>query len=201
MSKKNNRRHQQSGSPSASSVPKTTASPSSSMPTSKPNLSQASPSGAVAAQPKTAPLPPHLAQPRRAASSPPTLEQQRAAHALNAVRELTEAPFAKEYRSYVESLPATIVMNGLGQACATLLAAANGGGDRGHAYSALHGHLQSWLCRPASPGNANGVYSGADSLIDAIVQNGQSEYVHAQAEALAYLVWLKKFSKAFLRKD
>jgi|GEM_PF-345502 len=151
-----------------------------------------------AAQPKTTPSQPG---PRNSTTSRPTLEQQRAAHALNAVRELAAAPFAKEYSSYVESLPATIVMNGLGQACATLLAAANGSGDRGHAYSALHGHLQSWVCRPASPGNAEGVYPGADSLIDAIVQNGQSKYVHAQAEALAYLVWLKKFSQAFLRKD
>lgn len=131
----------------------------------------------------------------------PTLEQQRAAHALNHVRELEQAPFAKEYRSYVEGLPATIVMNGLGQACATLLSASSGDGDRGHAYQALHQHLQSWLCRPVVAGRAGGVYPGAKSLIDAIVKNGQADYVHAQAEALAYLVWLKKFSQAFLRKD
>ena len=122
----------------------------------------------------------------------PTLEQQRAAHALKNVRELEAAPFAKEYRSYVEGLPATIVMNGLGQACATLLAAANGNGDRERAYQLLHRHIEGWLCR-----TDGGVYRTAP-LIDAIVKHGQAEYVHAQAEALAYLVWLKKFAQAFL---
>ena len=40
---------------------------------------------------------------------------------------------------------------------------------------------------------------GLGSLIDAIVKHGQAEYVHAQAESLAYLVWLKKFAQAFLK--
>ena len=127
-------------------------------------------------------------------SNPHSLEQQRAAHALRKVRELEQplAPFAKNYRSYVESLPASIVTNGLGQACATLLSGSNGEGDRGNAYRELHAHLQDWLCRQG------GVYSQSSPLIDAITSNGQAEYVHAQAEALAYLVWLKKFAQAFL---
>lgn len=125
-------------------------------------------------------------------SNKPTLEQQRAAHALKSVQDLEQSPFGKQYRSYAESLPATIVMNGLGQACATLLSAANGDGPRERAYQSLHQHLQAWLCRK------DGVYPGANSLIDAIVKHGQAEYVHAQAEALAYLVWLKKFAQAFL---
>jgi CRISPR-associated protein Cmr5 len=139
-------------------------------------------------------------------SNHPTLEQQRAAHALNRVRTVENAPNVSEkqksrYRSYVESLPATIVMNGLGQACATLLASSNGADDdsngdgksRARAYRDLHKHLEDWLCR-----DDDGVYRGQKPLIDAIVSRGQSEYVHAQAEALAYLVWLKKFSQAFL---
>lgn len=123
----------------------------------------------------------------------PTLEQERAAHALTCIREVDGTTFATEYRSYVEGLPATIVMNGLGQACATLLAGGNGKGEREHAYQKLHSHLQSWLCR-----TGGGVYAGSNSLIDAIVKHRHGEYVHAQAEALAYLVWLKKFAQAFL---
>ena len=127
----------------------------------------------------------------------PTLEQQRAADALKAVQVLQADPRANDkqrsnYRSYAEALPASIVMNGLGQACATLLSAANGDGDRERAYRSLHQHLQAWLCRKG------GVFAGENSLIDAIVKHGQAEYVHAQAEALAYLVWLKKFAQAFL---
>ena len=125
-------------------------------------------------------------------SNKPTLEQKRAAHALKSVHDVEQEAFGKHYRSYAEGLPATIVMNGLGQACATLLSAANGDGDRERAYQSLHQHLQAWLCRN------DGVYPGANSLIDAIVKHGQAEYVHAQAESLAYLVWLKKFAQAFL---
>lgn len=123
-----------------------------------------------------------------------TLEQVRAAHALARIREVDHASFAKYYRSYVESLPATIVMNGLGQACATLLSAAHGPGEQGQAHGRLYDHVASWLCRPTG-----GVYPGANSLIDAVINGGQGEYVHAQAEALAYLVWLKKFAQAYLR--
>ncbi len=195
MSKKNKQNVRQLSSHSATPASKTAAaSPSPSRPNSLPSASV----GSRSMQPKTAPLPAHMADVPRLRSSPPTLEQQRAAHALTIVREIEAAPFAKEYRSYVESLPATIVMNGLGQACATLLAATSGDGNRGHAYHALHQHLQSWLCRPAVPGQIGGVYPGPASLIDAIVNHGQAEYVHAQAEALAYLVWLKKFAQAFL---
>lgn len=181
----------------------------------KPRIAQPpiSASPAAPGQSATTPAAPRTVQaaqrptiPRSApATSRPaaTLEQQRAAHALASVRALIpesdrSAPFATEYRSYVEALPATIVMNGLGQACATLLAASNGDGDRQHAYAELHKHLQSWLCRPVGAADRGGVYPGTVSLINAIVQNGQSEYVHAQSEALAYLVWLKKFSQAFL---
>jgi len=132
--------------------------------------------------------------------TPPTLEQQRAAFALKSVRAVVNEAFATEYRSYVEGLPATIVMNGLGQACATLLASANGESVRHQAYRSLHDHLQAWLCHSAGETLSNGVYPGSTSLIDAIThpQNGQSKYVHAQAESLAFLVWLKKFAQAFL---
>ena len=127
-----------------------------------------------------------------------TLEQKRAADALSKVREIEQRREAgdelgKNYRSYLESLPATIVMNGLGQACATLLAHAGGNPPQKSAYRLLYDHLQGWLCR--RPG---GVY-GQPELIDAIVHHDQKHYVHAQAEALAYLNWLKKFAQAFLK--
>jgi CRISPR-associated protein Cmr5 len=122
-----------------------------------------------------------------------TLEQKRAAHALLKVRRVESTPSAPNYRSYAESLPATIVTNGLGQACATLLARANGRKDDAHYL--LYAHLEEWLCRSEDP-----VFPQANALIEAIVKNDQRRYVRAQAEALAYLVWLKKFAQAFLKK-
>ena len=133
-----------------------------------------------------------------------TLEQQRANDALTCVSEIKAAgdELGSRYRSYVERLPANIVMNGLGQAVATLMARKNGSGADAKAYEFLLGHLQAWLCRqdPAAP------YIGAMlhddmPLIRAISTSDQSVYVRAHAEALAYLVWLKKFAQAFLPRS
>lgn len=127
-----------------------------------------------------------------------TLEQQRAAAALRKVRELREAGAGRygNYRSYVERLPAQIVMNGLGQAVATVRARASGDSAEARAYALLHGHMQGWLCRnqPLAP------YRGAGDLIEAITTCDQDTYVRAHAEALAYLVWLKKFARAYLER-
>jgi CRISPR-associated protein Cmr5 len=121
-----------------------------------------------------------------------TLDQKRAAHALSQVRDV-DGGLAASYRSYVESLAATIVTNGLGQACATLLARASGKHD---AHRLLYDDLQEWLCR-----SEGGVYGGEKSLLDAVINGDQRQYVYAQAEALAYLDWLKKFAQAFLKQD
>ncbi|MFA7061725.1 MAG: type III-B CRISPR module-associated protein Cmr5 [Pedobacter sp.] len=116
-----------------------------------------------------------------------TLSQRRAAFALNQVNALKDADDYGKYASYVKALPAAILMNGLGQAAATLLA-----GDEPH--KQLYGHLSSWLC-----GNMSEMpYSGAPDLIQAIVSNDQNLYLRAQAESLLFLEWLKKFATAFL---
>jgi|SRR5579875_585071 len=128
-----------------------------------------------------------------------TPEQKRAEHALRKIREIEKEKadgVPSSYRSYVESLPATIVMNGLGQACAILLARSNGSSSREEAYRRLYGHLEEWLCQ-----SENAVYQSEESLIDAVVKNDQQKYIRAQAEALAYLDWLKKFAQAFLSAD
>jgi CRISPR-associated protein Cmr5 len=125
-----------------------------------------------------------------------TLAQRRAAHALARIRKHEQAGKAAygNYVSYVESLPATIIMNGLGQACATLLAKAEA--DLKKPHGLLYADLQSWLCRD----DTIAPYERASDLIQAIVSNDQKHYLHAQTEALAYLAWLKKFACAFLER-
>lgn len=124
-----------------------------------------------------------------------TMEQERAAHALAKVGEIgtKDEKFREKYVSYVEALPATILMNGLGQAAATLLAAAKGKTEDAH--RVLFDHLQEWLCRaaPQAP------YGGETNLMDAITAHDRAAYLRAQAEALAWLVWLKKFAVAYLK--
>lgn len=129
-------------------------------------------------------------------------------------------PLYGNFRAYVENLPALIVMNGLGQAMASELAMARIGeenaiGDQDfsdlaevlqdllkgeskrsadeRAHEMLYLIVQDWLQKC-------GVYSNREDLIDALVGGNQNKYVRAQAETLAYLEWLKKFSQAFLRK-
>lgn len=121
-----------------------------------------------------------------------TIEQARARHALDCVRAVKKDP--GKYGSYVKQLPASILMSGLGQAAATLLAASRGKPD---AHRTLYDHLQAWLCDvcPEAP------YKGKRSLIDAIVDGHQVAYVSAQAEALRWLEWLKKFAQAMGHMD
>lgn len=127
-----------------------------------------------------------------------TLEQVRAADALakvkilmgQAVNNSEKADQNDKYASYVKSLPATILMNGLGQAAAFLLA------KRDDAHHILYKHLQEWLCRD----DAMAPYPRSGDLLAAITENSRDQYISAQAEALAWLAWLKKFAVAYLEK-
>lgn len=118
-----------------------------------------------------------------------TLEQRRAHHAWKTISEMkSNKKDCGNFTSYVDALPAAILMNGLGQALATELA----GKDSGH--KILYNALKNWLCG----GDKSSPYSKEIDLIEAIIQGDQKQYIQAQPEALAYLVWLKKFSRALL---
>jgi CRISPR-associated protein Cmr5 len=124
-----------------------------------------------------------------------TLEQRRAAKALERINERKRLPTKDQerYVSYVQALPAEIVMNGLGQAMAMHLAAA--GGKAGDPHRLLHDDVAAWLCgNPALPALP---YGG--DLIRSIMGNDQSAYLLAQAEAVAYCGWLKRFAVAYLK--
>lgn len=116
----------------------------------------------------------------------PTLEQRRARHALDAIAEAKKRDV--NYRTYVESLPATIVMNGLGHAMATLKSK-----DK-PPHSLLYEHVASWLMSKDGP-------LGNGTLAMEIANADQETYLHAQVEALAYLTWLKKFAQAELPRS
>ena len=123
-----------------------------------------------------------------------TLEQIRAANALVCVSELSakNSELGPLYRAYVDRLGPTIMMNGLGQALATERAAASGGSLGERAHGRLYDNLKGWLCREG------GVYPAGADLLPAIMSNDQSKYLLAQAEALAWLEWHKKFCRAEL---
>ena len=130
-----------------------------------------------------------------------TIEQRRAADGLSKVGQLIDKPerdeFKKRYRAYVDRLGPAIVMNGLGQALATECAAAGPDpkNDRERAHRALYDNLKNWLCR-----KDGGVYPSGGDLLEAIMAEDESRYLRAQAEALAWLEWHKKFCRASLPK-
>ncbi len=131
-----------------------------------------------------------------------TIEQQRAANALSRINELHEKyeseDFRKRYRAYVDRLGPTIIMNGLGQALATERAAAGPRPERDHqkAHDELYKSLQGWLCR-----KDGGVYPSHPDLLQAIMEKDESDYLSAQAEALAWTEWHKKCCRASFPKS
>lgn len=129
-----------------------------------------------------------------------TLEQRRAADALKRVRGLDrQSPaFKKSYRSYVDRLGPSIVMNGLGQALATERAAAGATPtkDDEKAHDELYKSLSAWLCR-----NEDGIYPSGNDLLQELMKHDESSYLRAQAEALAWLEWHKKCCRACFPKE
>lgn len=117
--------------------------------------------------------------------------QDRALHALKRIEALPDE--RGNYLSYVKALPATIIMSGLGQAMAMEKAGVK---DPGHVL--LYRHVESWLCNMDGEGWASSPYGRDGDLVRAIVYGSHEDYVRAQAEALEYLEWLKKFAVASL---
>jgi len=121
------------------------------------------------------------------------IDRDRARHALEAIEKL-ENQAVDKYVSYVKALPATILQNGFGQAMATLLAASKGKDQHQDDHKRLYHHLDIWLCK----NNTHSPYHGQPDLMKAITTKDEPAYLHAQAEAMAYLQWLKKFAVAYL---
>ncbi len=133
------------------------------------------------------------------------LERERAADALAAVKRVMECPddVQKNYRSYVDRFGGAVVMNGLGQALATELAAGEAGRAKDEpssskpdkeAHQMLADNVSAFLSRE------DAVYEGESDVMTAIVSSDQAVYLRAQAEVLAWLTWHKKFCHAYLPK-
>ena len=125
-----------------------------------------------------------------------SLAQKRARHALERVSRFEKPEEYGNYVAYVKALPATIITSGLGQALAMEKSGARSANESvrlGH--KNLFEHLDDWLCRgwPSTPYNREG------DVLAQIVEKGEADYIRAQAEALAYLEWLKKLAVAHLK--
>ena len=125
-----------------------------------------------------------------------TIDQQRAEHALNKVKGIVGKNDGY-YVSYVSSLPATIVMNGLGQALLTELAKAKDKNNDSHRL--LFDHVAAWLSQRISKLRSPSE-TDFTPVIERMMQADQETYLIAQTEAIAYLNWLKQFARAYLKE-
>lgn len=125
-----------------------------------------------------------------------SLAQRRAQHALAAITALAaqKPPDYGNYVSYVKALPANIRSLGLGQSLAFALSKCEG--DLKKPYGMLYAHVTGWICqRPTYPG------ATPKNFMENLTGGTQTQYLHAQIEAMAYLEWLKKFAVAQLKED
>ena len=117
-----------------------------------------------------------------------TIEQKRARAAWDGVLAVKEQESYKEkYLALVKSAPADVLTNGLGQTLAFLKAK---GKDE---HKALSTHLSRWVCPQMG-------WTQNDDLLRKLTEPdaGSDVYRRTTAEALAYLVWLKRFAEAEL---
>ena len=130
-----------------------------------------------------------------------TLEQRRAKQAWEDIQSVTshsDEEFKKKYGSLARRVPTLVLINGLGQTLAFLASKAKfqeqpqKRGVEARVYGELFNHLSNWVMSQIAPN------SDARNLLDWVLNNDSTAYRHAATEALAYLVWLKRFAEAEL---
>ncbi len=117
-----------------------------------------------------------------------SLEQQRAEAAWKRVTAVKGQGYAGKYGQLARSAPADIQANGLGQT----LAFWNAKGEAHH--RDLFNHVSDWVKGQIKFTDAN--------LLQWIVNTADTDgYRRATAEAIAFLIWLKRFAEAELPKE
>lgn len=119
-----------------------------------------------------------------------TLQQERARHALGKVQSWVALNDGAKLKARTSELPFMIHANGLGQAAA-FFKSKDVKNDK-ERYGEVFKALQSWLTQSNRP------FAGKSDLMRAVVEADLATYRLAQAEAMAYMDWVKKFASAYL---
>lgn len=123
-----------------------------------------------------------------------TMQQKRAKFALEGVEKAAQAleqQHHKEYHSHVSALPFMIHANGLGQAAAFYRSKATDKPDYQHIYQLL----SDWLTHSGQP------FHGYDDLLKGITNSEMPTYLTAQAEAMVFIGWVKRFAETLMRHE
>lgn len=129
-----------------------------------------------------------------------TMQQRRARQALTDIQGTVDAAkqdrdFQKALRAYVSEMPAMIHMSGLGQAAAFYRSKGKGDDAKARARLCVYNLLSGWLCQAGQP------YESKPDLLAGITTGDMQTYRLAQAEAMAYMDWTKKFATAFIEAE
>ncbi|MBP7547757.1 MAG: type III-B CRISPR module-associated protein Cmr5 [Corallincola sp.] len=119
-----------------------------------------------------------------------TISQRRAAFALSKVQAKVGRPDdeVKKYKTVANAIPSYIQRNGIGQAMAFALSKK----EREVGWHWAYECLQEWLRQEFR------AQLSKPTLIEGLTSCDMQTYRLAQAEALAMLVWLRKFARAML---
>ena len=128
-----------------------------------------------------------------------TKEQERAAYAWKCVEEAQNAlsEKASEYGQLARGLPALIQTNGLGQTLAYLLAKGKhkDAVKQENPHHLLYSHLSRWVMKEIWQ------REDSDGLLVKLTQESSANYRRATSEAMALLIWLRRFAEARLVKE
>ncbi|MCZ7571785.1 MAG: type III-B CRISPR module-associated protein Cmr5 [Ardenticatenaceae bacterium] len=120
------------------------------------------------------------------------LEQRRAEAAWDAIQAVKRTnSYQREYKSLARSAPADIHVNGLGQTLAFWRANAKKKAE----HRELYNHVSRWVMRhlKQQPG---------DNLLEWVSKTATTDqYRQATTEAMAFLLWLKRFAEAELEGE
>lgn len=118
-----------------------------------------------------------------------TLEQERAKAAWMNIAQVKGESYRKEYLSLVRSAPADIQISGLGQT----LAFWRSKGKNEH--ETLYEHVSEWVMKQLGKQNQQKLLAWIS------LEATSDQYRQATAEAMSFLLWLKRFAEAELRGE
>jgi len=128
-----------------------------------------------------------------------TLEQERASIAWSFIQDIKKLPkdVQEKYSALARKAPADIQSNGFGQTIAFWNAKGKESAERASAENTAHQqlltHVKKWL------NDKNSMHLSRENLVEWVSKEAQVEdYRRATAEAIAFLVWVKRFAEAEL---
>lgn len=126
----------------------------------------------------------------------------RANHAWDCVKKVKDSNIEKgKYGSKAKDLGAMIMTDGLGAALA-FLRSKNEDKPEGKATWELYRNVSQWVtAQMGRSQNATAQAQGSDDLLQRLMQGDTAYYRRATTEALAYVLWLKRFVEGEFGKE